>query len=93
VTGLLNLLFGVKINDILTCYKLLRRDTALKLNLKSQGFCIDTEIIIKVIKHNLSIREVSINYNPRSYAEGKKIRAKDGIAYILNILRHRFIGG
>lgn len=93
VTGLLNLLFGVKINDILTCYKLLRRDTALKLNLKSQGFCIDTEIIIKVIKQNLSIREVSINYNPRSYAEGKKIRAKDGIAYILNILKHRFIGG
>lgn len=93
VTGLLNVLFAVKINDILTCYKLLRRDTALKLGLKSQGFCIDTEIIIKVIKHKLSIREVSIHYNPRSYAEGKKIRTKDGVAYILNILKYRFIGG
>ena len=92
VTGLLNILFGVRINDILTCYKLLRRETALQLNLKSQGFCIDTELIIKIIKSKLSIREVPVSYSPRSYSQGKKIRAIDGAAYIFNILKNR-IGG
>lgn len=93
VTGLLNILFNVKINDILTCYKLLRRETALQLNLKSQGFCIDTEVIIKIIKKKLSIREVPVSYTPRSYSQGKKIRAKDGAAYIFNILKYRLTGG
>ncbi len=93
VTRIFNLLFGVKINDVLTCYKLLRRDTALKLDLKSQGFCIDIEIIVKIIRNKLSIKEVPVSYNPRSYFEGKKMRTKDGIVYILNILKYRFIGG
>jgi len=90
VTNLLNVLFGVKLNDILTCYKILRKDTALKLGLVSQGFFIDTEIIIKIIKNKLSIREVPIRYNPRSYSEGKKIRARDGFAIIMGIIKYRF---
>jgi glycosyltransferase involved in cell wall biosynthesis len=93
VTSLLNFLFGVKINDILTCYKLLRRQTALSLNLESQGFCIDTELIIKVIKKKLLIKEVPVSYSPRTYAQGKKIRARDGLAYILNILKYRLRAG
>jgi len=93
VTGLLNFLFGVKINDILTCYKLLRRETALKLNLKSQGFSIDAELIIKIIKRKFSIKEVPVSYSPCTYSQGKKIRAIDGAALIFNILKYRLTGG
>jgi len=90
LTGLLNLLFGAQLNDFLTCYKLLRRDTLIKLDLKSQGFGIDTEIISKVLKRKLKIKQVPVSYKPRNYAEGKKIKWYDGIKAIASIIKYRF---
>jgi glycosyltransferase involved in cell wall biosynthesis len=92
VTSLLNILFGVQINDFTTCYKLLRRDTVNALNLKSKRFNIDIEIIAKVLKRKLRIKQIPITYRPRSYAEGKKIRVLDGLQAIANIIKYRFRG-
>ena len=90
LTGLLNLLFGVQLNDFLTCYKLLRRDTLNKLDLKSKGFGIDTEIVSKILKRKLKIKQVPVSYKPRNYAEGKKIKWYDGIKAIASIIKYRF---
>ncbi len=90
LTNLLNFFFGIKLNDCFTCYKMFRRDTINKLNLKEQNFTIETEIIAKALKRGLSIREVPISYRPRSYSEGKKIRVKDGIRAIISIFKYRF---
>jgi len=90
LTGLLNLLFGAQLNDFLTCYKLLRRDTLNKLNLKSKGFGVDTEIVSKILKRKLKIKQVAVSYKPRNYAEGKKIKWYDGIRAILSIIKYRF---
>ena len=90
LTGLLNLLFGTRFNDYLTCYKLLRRDILNSLALESTGFSIDTEIVAKMLKAKMRIKEVPISYSPRSYAQGKKIRIMDGIRHIGSILRYRF---
>jgi glycosyltransferase involved in cell wall biosynthesis len=90
LTGLLNLLFGAHLNDFLTCYKLLRRDTLLKLGIKSQGFGIDTEIVSKVLKRELKIKQVPVSYYPRNYSEGKKIKWYDGVMDIINIIKYRF---
>lgn len=91
LTGLINFLFRSDLNDFLTCYKLFRRDTLNALNLKSQGFDIDTELIIKSLKAKLRIKQVPITYVPRNYAQGKKIRIHDGVNAIFNILRFRFL--
>lgn len=90
LTCLLNILFGTKLNDFLTCYKLLRKDTLDKLNLKSKWFDIEVEIVAKSLKRKLCIKEVPISYQPRSYAEGKKIRWMDGMRLIGNIIKYRF---
>lgn len=90
LTGLLNLLFDLKLNDCFTCYKLFRRDTINLLNLKEQSFTIETEIVAKAAKKGLRIIEVPISYYPRSYSEGKKIRCKDGIRAIRSIIKYRF---
>ena len=90
LTGLLNLLFNVKLNDCFTCYKLFRRDTINLLNLEEQSFTIETEIVAKAAKKGLSIIEVPISYYPRPYSEGKKIRCKDGIRAIRSIIKYRF---
>lgn len=90
LTTLLNILFGIKINDCLTCYKLFRRDVINALNLHEQSFTIETEIVAKAAKRKLLIMEVPISYHPRSYREGKKIRCKDGIQAIKTIFKYRF---
>jgi len=90
LTGLLNFLFNVKLNDCLTCYKLFRSQMIKSLDLKAQSFDIEIEIITKAIKNKLRIVEVPIAYHPRTYAEGKKIRWRDGVRAILSILRYRF---
>lgn len=92
LTGLINLLFGSNLNDFLTCYKLMRKTTIDSLNLKSNYFDIDTEIISKALKNHLRIKQIPISYNPRSYKEGKKIRWTDGAWAIIYILKYRFMG-
>jgi glycosyltransferase involved in cell wall biosynthesis len=90
LTGLFNLLFRVQLNDYFSCYKLIRRDVLESLNLRAQGFDIDTEIVAKMVKKKMRIIEIPISYYPRSYSQGKKIRLKDGIMAVLAILRYRF---
>lgn len=92
LTVLLNLLFNLKLNDCFTCYKLFRRETINKLNLKEQSFTIETEIVAKAAKNGLKIMEVPVSYYPRSYSEGKKIRCKDGFQAIKTIFKYRFQG-
>lgn len=90
LTALFNLLFNTRLNDFLTCYKLARRATFLGLNLNSQSFDIEIEIMAKSVKQRLRIKQVAINYVPRSYKQGKKIRWLDGIHVIFSILKYRF---
>jgi glycosyltransferase involved in cell wall biosynthesis len=90
LTGLLNLLFGVKLNDCFTCYKLLRKHTVKMLDLKAKGFDIEIEILAKAIRNKMRIVETSVSYHPRSYHEGKKIRCRDGLHAAASIFKYRF---
>jgi glycosyltransferase involved in cell wall biosynthesis len=90
LTGLINILFYTRLNDSFTCYKLLRRDTINMMNIQAKGFEVEAEIITKAIKNRLRITEIPISYRPRTYAEGKKIRWKDGIRSIFSIIKYRF---
>ncbi len=90
LTGLLNLLFNVRLNDCFTCYKLIRRSVFNALNLKAKGFDIEIEIIAKALKKKLRIAEVFVSYHPRSYSEGKKIRCNDGLHAALSIFKYKF---
>lgn len=90
LTGFLNFLFGCRLNDYATCYKMARRVLLFNLELTSKGFEIDVEIICKALKKNLRIVEVPISYSPRTYCEGKKIRWFDGLRAMASILKYRF---
>ena len=90
LTGMVNFLFEVRLNDYATCHKMSRRSTFLSLGLKSNNFDIEAEIVSKAIKRRLRLIEVPIAYNPRSYAEGKKIRWFDGLQAIVSILKFYF---
>lgn len=90
LTGLMNVLFGTKLNDCFSCYKLMRRESILGLGLESNSSDIEIEILAKAIKKGMRILEVPVSYNPRSYKEGKRIKIRDGLWAIMRILYFRF---
>ena len=78
-----------KVSDIATCYKLFPNRFFQSIDLNEKGFSIEIEILSKFLKFNRSIIEVPIKYEGRSYSEGKKIKTKDGILYLLNTIKYR----
>ncbi len=91
LTFLTNLIYGSKLTDMETCYKLFTRTLLEKLNLKSEKFDFEPEVTAKILKLNIKIAEVPITVNPRTYKEGKKIGFKDGIAAIWTLLIYKFL--
>jgi glycosyltransferase involved in cell wall biosynthesis len=77
LTWFFNLLYGTKLTDSYTCYKLLPTHLFQSLNLTSRGFELEAEICAKCAKKGIPIRELPISYRPRTIEEGKKINWKD----------------
>jgi len=90
LTAYANLLYGLKLTDMETCLKAVRMDLLKALNLRSDRFGIEPEITARLAQKKARFVEVPVSYDPRSYAEGKKIRCIDGFAAILHILKFRF---
>ena len=88
LTHLSNSFTNIYLTDMETCYKLIRTDVAKKLNLQENRFGIEPEITAKLAKLNCSIYEVPIQFNARTYAEGKKIGWKDAISALRCILKY-----
>lgn len=88
-TFLTNLLFGSELTDVGTGTKMVRADIAKSLNLTLTGFNLEFELADKILLAGYQILEIPINYNPRTYAEGKKITILDGVRVILTMLRDR----
>ena len=84
-----NVLSGVWLSDMYTCYKVFSKDAINKIypHLKSKRFGIDPELTAWIGKMNLRVVEVPISYKGRTYEEGKKINWKDGLAAVWHIIR------
>ena len=90
LTGITNVLYGARITDMETCYKIMEREIALGLNLESNRFDIEPEITAKLLRAGHSILELPIHFNPRSRAQGKKIGWRDGFRAIEVLFKYRF---
>ncbi len=85
-----NILFGSRITDAYTCYKVFTRNALNSISLKSSGFEIEAELTAKFLKNGYKILELPITYNPRSLIEGKKINWKDAIKGIFTLIKIKF---
>jgi glycosyltransferase involved in cell wall biosynthesis len=90
LTGITNLLYGGRITDMETCYKIMEREVAVSLNLESNRFDIEPEITAKLLRAGHPILELPIRFNPRSRAQGKKIGWRDGFRAIEVLFKYRF---
>ncbi|MEE9617247.1 MAG: glycosyltransferase family 2 protein [Anaerolineae bacterium] len=84
-----NLLYGSHITDEATGYKAFRADLLRDLDLQSNGFEFCPEVTSKILRRGIRIHEVPISYQPRSFAEGKKINWCDGLHAIWTLLKYR----
>jgi dolichol-phosphate mannosyltransferase len=84
------LLYGRWISDTLTAYKLYPAKVLKEMKIDTRGFETDHEITAKLIRAGMRITEVPISYRPRSLAEGKKIKPRDGLIAVWTLLEYRF---
>lgn len=90
LTLLTNMYTNLGISDMETCYKLFKADVIKSIapNLKENRFGFEPEVTIQIAKEKYRVWECAINYNPRTYEEGKKIGAKDGLRALYCILHY-----
>ena len=88
LTLLSNMFTDLNLSDMETCYKVFRREVLDRLELQSNRFAIEPEITAKIAKQKVRIFEIPISYYGRTYAEGKKIGWKDGVAAVWAIVRY-----
>jgi glycosyltransferase involved in cell wall biosynthesis len=87
VTAIGNWFTDLTLTDLETCYKAVNAQLLKSIPLRSDDFRFEVEITFKLAKRQARIFEVPIRYLPRSYQEGKKIRAADGWRALLAMLR------
>ena len=89
LTGLTNVLYGARLTDMETCYKVMRADVARALELESNRFDIEPEITAKLLRAGHRIVERPVKFEPRSRAQGKKIGWRDGVKAIAVLAKYR----
>jgi glycosyltransferase involved in cell wall biosynthesis len=85
LTFISNLLSGIYLTDMETCYKIFRTEILKSMKLKSQRFGIEIELTAYIAKTSFRIQELPIRYYPRSRMQGKKITWLDGVAAIYHL--------
>ena len=91
LTFLTNVLTGLNLSDMEVGYKVFRTDVLRRITLKSDRFGFEPEITVKIAQLGCRVYEVPIRYYGRTYAEGKKITWRDGLAALGHIIRFRFL--
>jgi hypothetical protein len=89
LTWICNLLYGTRLTDQPTCYKMVRGDVLKTLPLKENDFRFDPELTSMLALRGHAIPELPISYTPRSKSDGKKINWKDWFKWVWVFLKLR----
>lgn len=84
----ISILFGQKITDVMTGYKVFRKKVFDDLEIKSSFFQIEVELVSKILEKKYCIVEVPINYTYRKKGESK-IKWNDGFSSLLFLLKEK----
>lgn len=91
LSWVVNILYWQNITDEATCYKVFKADVLKKIPLVYDRFEFCPEVTAKVSKMGYKIKELPMNYYPRSFAEGKKMNWRDGIIALWVLIKYRFV--
>jgi glycosyltransferase involved in cell wall biosynthesis len=88
LTLLSNMFTNLNLTDMESCYKVFRRELLQRITIEEDRFGVEPELVAKIARTGARIYEVGISYYGRTYAQGKKINWKDGIAAIYAIMKY-----
>jgi glycosyltransferase involved in cell wall biosynthesis len=74
-----NMATNLNLTDMETCFKAFRLEALRQITIEEDRFGVEPEITAKVARLGLTVYEVGISYDGRTYAEGKKIGWRDGV--------------
>jgi SAM-dependent methyltransferase len=88
---LVNVVYGLRLKDPFTMYKVFRADCLRGLRFECNRFDFDYELLIKLVRRGYRPIEVPVNYRSRSFKEGKKVNVlRDPWTWLWAILKYRF---
>ena len=91
LTFLTNLLYFNSITDMETCCKVFKKNVIKNIKLNARRFDFEPEITAKILKSGYKIKEIPVDFKPRTFEEGKKITWRDGIKAAYYLLKYRFM--
>ena len=91
ITLTTNLLYGNNAGEYEGCYKALTKRLYETVEIKTNDFDFDNELLCKLMKRGHKPIDVPIHYYPRGYAEGKKINWRHGFKILWTIIKYRFV--
>ena len=91
LTLMTNVLYNTILTDMETGYKVFRREVIDGMVIRANSFNFEPEFTAKILKRNYRIFEVPITFNPRDYAQGKKIKLHDAFEAVWALIKYRFV--
>ncbi|MCA0376030.1 MAG: glycosyltransferase family 2 protein [Gemmatimonadetes bacterium] len=91
LTTVSNMLSGLYLTDMETCYKVFRAPLVQGMQLRSQRFGIEVELTAYVAKTRARVHELPIAYYPRTQLQGKKINWRDGVAALWHLVHFNLL--
>ena len=91
LTYMVNILYGGRITDESTCYKMFESKLLKSIKLESKRFEFCPEVTAKVLRQGVDIFEVPIFYSPRTNNQGKKIKLRDFFEAVWALIKYRFV--
>lgn len=91
ITWTTNILYWNNAGEYEGCYKAFTKRLVDSIDVKTNGFDYDNELVCKILKKGIKTVDVPIRYYPRNYEEGKKINWKDGFRILWTIIKYRFV--
>lgn len=91
ITLTANILYGTRLTDVETCYKVFTAEVKDKITLKTDRWGFDPELTARILKNGYHILEVPIHYRGRAHNEGKKISWKDAFTVLWTLVKYRFV--
>jgi glycosyltransferase involved in cell wall biosynthesis len=90
-TGLFNIVYGQRLRDPFTMFKVFRRECLSGLQFECNAFDFDWELAGKLVRCGYEPLEIPVNYKSRSFAEGKKVTMiRDPLTWLRACFKYRF---
>ena len=91
LTLMTNILYNNILTDMETGYKVFKREVLDGMRIRAKRFNFEPEFTAKLLKKKVRIYEVPISFNPRDYADGKKIKMRDAFEAVWTLIKYRFV--